>query len=328
MTNPRDTFASPSRQSLAKARRVRRQHLSAGRPIEEEEGPAETDEAGSEERTPQREGLPPDFRMRHDAHYVDELLSRGRGHRVVAIPARENGDERRSPWTDAAPAAPPTRVYAEVVESLEAIGTCLQLFRDTARPAAERVALDLIETETARAAWLVQALSVLDEEPPVANGAVELEAVANRVARLLAPGRYRAGAALRIETSAPGLRARGDESLLTLAVAAIATALQAATERTAEAVVRIQTRTRLAAAYGLERCRKPCGCPRRGAPASSTPSGSIGPADGASQSAWRRPAASPNSTAARSRWAAPSTAAAASSSRCPAAEQGRPVRRG
>lgn len=241
MANPRDTFASPqSSITQLKPAAFDDSIFQQAARSEEEEGPAETDEAGSEERTPQREGLPPDFRMRHDAHYVDELLSRGRGHRVVAIPARENGDERRSPWTDAAPAAPPARVYAEVVESLEAIGTCLQLFRDTARPAAERVALDLIETETARAAWLVQALSVLDEEPPVANGAVELEAVANRVARLLAPGRYRAGAALRIETSAPGLRARGDESLLTLAVAAIATALQAATERTAEAVVRIQ----------------------------------------------------------------------------------------
>ncbi len=183
----------------------------------------------------QREGLPPGFRMRHDPHYVDELLSGGRPARSLAIAERATPAE--SVGEAPAPATP--QAYTEVGESLEAIETCLQLFRESARPPAERAALDLIETETARAAWLVQALSVLAEEPPVANGSVDLEAIAVRVAHRLVPGRYHAGSALRVEAGAPGLKARGDESLLTMAVAAMATALQAATERAVGAVVRI-----------------------------------------------------------------------------------------
>lgn len=206
----------------------------------EETRPADEDEGGGKQTADQREGLPPGFRMRHDPHYVDELLAGGRSRRVVAMTAAEAQGPRRSPRADAPQTSPAARAYAELGESLEAIGTCLQLFRDTARPAVERVALDLIETETARAAWLLQALSVLEEEAPLVNGSVDLDAAAKRIARLLAPGRYRGGAAIEIDTRVPGLKARGDESLLTLAVAAMATSLQAATERIDQAVVRIQ----------------------------------------------------------------------------------------
>jgi signal transduction histidine kinase len=202
--------------------------------------PVEDDDTEAEEPARQREGLPPGFRMRHDAHYVDELMSGGRSDRMLSLAASEADDPWRAQETAATSVAPAPKAYAEVGESLEAIGTCLRLFRDTARPAAERVALDLIESEVSRAAWLVQALSILDDDPPIANGSVDLDSVVKRIARLLAPGRYRADATLKIEASAPGLTARGDEPLLTLAVAAVVMALQAATERVDQAVVRVR----------------------------------------------------------------------------------------
>ncbi len=139
-----------------------------------------------------------------------------------------------------AAAAPAVRAYAEIGESLDAIGTCLQLFGKTARPAAERLALDLIEAEAARTAWLVQALSVLEDEPPVANAPVDLDAVLGRVARVMAAARPRGAATVEVQSSEPGLRARGDASLLTLAIAAVAAAIQAAADRADGATMRIE----------------------------------------------------------------------------------------
>jgi hypothetical protein len=194
-------------------------------------------EAG--DRRPQREGLPAGFRMRHDAHYVDELIAGGRPRHVVAISTGEADIARRSTVQGRAAAAPAPKAYAEVGESLEAIGTCLQLFGRTTRPPAERLALDLIAAETARAAWLVQALSILDDEPPMANMPVDLDAVLGHVARVMGSARSRRGVPVEIQTGQSGLLARGDTSLVTLAVAAIAAAVQSAADHADGAVVRI-----------------------------------------------------------------------------------------
>lgn len=191
------------------------------------------------DRPPQREGLPAGFRMRHDAHYVDELMAGGRPRHVVAIGTGEAESARRSAIHGRAAAAPAPKAYAEVGESLEAIGTCLQLFGRTARPAAERLALDLIEAETARAAWLVQALSILDDEPPVANAPVDLDGVLRHVARVMYAAHPRQGVSVEIQTGQSGLRARGDTSLVTLAVAAITAAVQSAADHADGAVVRM-----------------------------------------------------------------------------------------
>ncbi len=62
----------------------------------------------------------------------------------------------------------------------------------------------------------------------------------NRVARALAPGRYRPGAAIDVDATATDPRARGDEQLLTVAVAGIVMALQAATEQVETAIVQVR----------------------------------------------------------------------------------------
>jgi len=284
---------------------------------------ADEDEDGLdlEQPAPQREGLPAGFRMRHDPHYVEELVSRNYAGRIHIIPTNEiddprpagegdlktlvtsvadfgvlepllvrrlpNGrceliagsrrlaaaisaglervpclvhsadDERAQALANAARRSQPrnghrvsepdagvstANAYAEIGESLDAIGACLRLFRDTTRPAPERIALDLIGAEVCRATWLVQALSLLDDDVPVANGSVDLGSVIERVARALAPGRHVGGATVEVEASAPGLRAPGDASLLTVAVAGIVMALQAVTERVETAVVQIRVR--------------------------------------------------------------------------------------
>lgn len=43
----------------------------------------------SSDKTPEREGLPSHYRMRHDAHYVDELFSEKRARQVIQIPTKD-----------------------------------------------------------------------------------------------------------------------------------------------------------------------------------------------------------------------------------------------
>jgi len=285
----------------------------------EEPGAAHDEGLETEEPAPQREGLPAEFRMRHDRHYVDELLSRNDVSRIHMIPTGEIDEPRPAGDDDLQPlvtsvadfgvlqpllvrrlangrceliagsrrlaaairaglddvpclvhsaddqraralanavrrsdagnsrhvrepeAARSTATsYGVIGESLDAVGACLHLFRDTTRPALERIALDLISAEVRRATWLVQALRLLDEDPPVANESVDLGAVASEIVRALTPGRHHAGATPEVDVSAPDLRARGDRQLLTVAVAGIVMALQAATERLETAVVQVR----------------------------------------------------------------------------------------
>jgi hypothetical protein len=188
---------------------------------------------------PQREGLPAGFRMRHEKHYVDELLARNHAGHADAAPANKV-HARRIGHRVVEPRATPSMAMAsaDIGESLDAIGACLHLFRARTRPPAERAALDLIAAEVARATWLVQALSVLDEDAPVSRCAVDLGPVVSRIARLLAAGRF--GATVAVEECTPGLRARGDEPLLTVAVAGIVMALQAVVERVEDAVILVR----------------------------------------------------------------------------------------
>jgi hypothetical protein len=280
----------------------------------EEDRVDEEDGREADEPAPQREGLPAGFRMRHDAHYVEELVSKSHAGRIQMIATREIDDPRpaegrdleplvtsvadfgvlqpllvrrlpngrceliagsrrlaaaiaaglqRVPCLvhavddaraqalanatrrsqarpaprprDAQPALAMAKACAEIGAGLDAVGACLHLFRGAGRPASEQVALDLIAAEVARTTWLVQALSVLDEDPPVANVAVDLGSVLRRVAAALAPRRHAAGR-LDVQTGNPEPGARGDEQLLTVAIAGMVMALQAVTERHAGAV--------------------------------------------------------------------------------------------
>jgi signal transduction histidine kinase len=212
---------------------------------EEEVRPEGEDDFDVEGPAPRREGLPPGFRMRHDAHYVEELMSRNHAGRVRVVSTSESESPlspgaREREAAGATRPAPSLNVGVELGESLDAIGACVHLFRDTSRPPAERIALDLIEAEVFRATWLLQALSVLDEDPPIANRPVDLDTVVKRLARALAPGRSLTGPALEIEAGLSGVRAQGDEPLLTVAMAGMVMALQAAAERAGASAVRIR----------------------------------------------------------------------------------------
>jgi hypothetical protein len=214
-----------------------------GLPLDEDSSSGPDDDADADRTAPQREGLPPGFRMRHDAHYVEELTT---GSLASAAPAPTSIDVARPRnghrHRDAAATMSMAHACAEIGQGMDAIGACLRLFPGTARPAHEQVALDLMAAEVHRATWLLQALSVLDEDPPVANVQVELGSVVNRVVSGLMPGRRHAGSRTEAGAGAPGLRTTGDDSLLTVAVAGMAMALQAATDRVDAAIIDLGVR--------------------------------------------------------------------------------------
>lgn len=192
----------------------------------------------------QREGLPPGFRMRHDPHYVEALISGNLGDGKLAAalapaPTPSAKDEPTNGHRVAAIARPSVhstaKACAEIGPSLDAIGACLGLFGPTSRPASERAALELIGAEVFRATTLLRAFAVLDEELAVGNVPLNAASLVARVVAGLGSG-HTVSAAL---DTVPSARVRGDEGLLTTALAGAVMALQALTERVSGARIEI-----------------------------------------------------------------------------------------
>jgi hypothetical protein len=106
---------------------------------------------GAAER--QREGLPASYRMRADAHYVDQLASpRGQKRGDPPQPAAR---------PDAGPDAGIDRLHAHLAEHLATIQGAAALLAGDPSAVARQVSLDLIRLQAWRAAWLLQAHGLL-----------------------------------------------------------------------------------------------------------------------------------------------------------------------
>jgi hypothetical protein len=119
-------------------------------------------------KKPEREGLPPGYRMRADSHYVDLITSR-RADRVQADPARgsRRGDARTqeagAETADRAEArARSGRILAQLTEDLATIESAASLLASDASRMARRANIDVIRAQTWRAAWLLRASAILD----------------------------------------------------------------------------------------------------------------------------------------------------------------------
>jgi hypothetical protein len=115
-------------------------------------------------RKAEREGLPPSYRMRADAHYVDQLSSR-----------RAHADTPRAPRDadalDLDPAGDPRRdgrdrksdrAFAALAEDLATIESAASLLGEDTSPLGRRVSLDLIKAHAWRASWLLKAQALVD----------------------------------------------------------------------------------------------------------------------------------------------------------------------
>jgi hypothetical protein len=114
-------------------------------------------------RKPEREGLPSSYRMRADAHYVDQLSTSRRSDRPAGEPARAGALDLGAAEADVSERdRNRARVMAKLTEDLATISAAATLLAGDASPMARRLNTDLIRAEAWRGAWLVRAQAILD----------------------------------------------------------------------------------------------------------------------------------------------------------------------
>ena len=184
------------------------------------------------EKKPEREGLPSGYRMRADAHYVDQLTSR-RGERVYTDNSRTSSFD--SDATDAAPRERrdvrerrSDRVLALIAEEVAAIDAAAALWRGQV-PSQRRLAADLLQVHTNRATWLTGAHSLLEGSSRGSVVTKPIGALLMRVREDLATECRLAGVALHVNAEDWNARVSVHEGEFKLGVAgAIRTLLAAA----------------------------------------------------------------------------------------------------
>jgi len=99
-----------------------------------------------------RQGLPAEYRMRHDSHYVDELSAR----------QKDAPQERAAaaPQGVSMPAA-----LRDLCQEFEGLASCFNLLEQGARPLRERLGLSLARVGVQRSIRYAQQLRILLEEP-------------------------------------------------------------------------------------------------------------------------------------------------------------------
>jgi len=195
------------------------------------------------EKKPEREGLPSGYRMRADAHYVDQLTSR-RGERVYSdhsrsVPAfdadatepvqRDRRDirERRS-----------DRVLAHIAEEVSAIEAAAALWRSPGQ-SQRRLGADLLQIHTGRAAWLTGANTLLDGSVRGSATTKSIGALLMQVREGLATECRMAGVALHLEVDNWNAQGAVHESEFKLGVTGAVRSLLAALPDVESASIRL-----------------------------------------------------------------------------------------
>ena len=124
-----------------------------------------------------REGLPRSFRMRHDAHYVDELMSR---------PAETPGRERDMAPAPAPATAPAVALIADRLESIVA-------HSHAARPQGAGLIEQSVQIELMRVARLARAAAILQQRESPVREPVFAQDIADGVTRAATPVARMAG---------------------------------------------------------------------------------------------------------------------------------------
>ncbi len=163
-----------------------------------------------------RQGLPSEYRMRHDAHYVEELGARPR-------------------FADQDPPTPPESVpisaaLRDLCQEFEGLGSCFNLIEKGPRPLRERLGLALAKVGVQRSIRYAQHLRILlEDQYPTAREV--------RVDELMREGFADLKDELRLTEStivldAPSSTLQGDAALLRIALRACAGVTIALSEMT------------------------------------------------------------------------------------------------
>jgi hypothetical protein len=110
----------------------------------------DTIKAPSVRQRPARQGLPTEYRMRHDTHYVEELGARPRLADQAATPSPES--------------VPISAVLRDLCQEFEGLGSCFNLIDKGPRPLRERLGLALARIGVQRSIRYAQHLRILLED--------------------------------------------------------------------------------------------------------------------------------------------------------------------
>jgi hypothetical protein len=180
--------------------------------LDDVDADAEDDAAEAAPRRSAREGLPGSFRMRHDAHYVDELMSQA--------PARL--DKPASIAGNAGPAAPsaptaPAGALALIAARLESVVAHAGAVRP--HQGAPALIAQSIQAELARVTRLARAAAILqDRETPIRRS-LSARDIADRVMTASAPAARMAGVECEVTIDDPGFTILAEAPLVLQGIA-------------------------------------------------------------------------------------------------------------
>lgn len=170
------------------------------RPGPEKYGPdlASDPAAGGAVPKPEREGLPPGYRMRADAHYVEQLTSRradrvearSLAHHDVEADTPSEGRERRG-----------ERVLALLGDEIAAISSAAGLLASDGSTLARRLSVDLIRAQAWRATWLVRTHALVEGTHRVQPRPRPIGSLLERIRQGLEPECRLAGVGLQVHAS-------------------------------------------------------------------------------------------------------------------------------
>lgn len=133
--------------------------------------------AGGDRAGSGREGLPPAFRMRHDAHYVDELMSRS--------PERSEMRGSGAPVPQPRPAPSPSPALGLIAERLESLAAHSGIARPHA--AAASFIGQSLQVEFARVTRLARGAATLHDREPPLRAELSAREIADTARRSAAP---------------------------------------------------------------------------------------------------------------------------------------------
>jgi hypothetical protein len=165
-----------------------------------------------------REGLPQSFRMRHDAHYVDELMSRTA--HDTAAPALEKADSRSSVEPAQPSVGPALGLIADRLESLVTHQAASRPQFSSPSLIAESVQVEFLRvTRLARAAATLQ-----HQEPPMR---IELSAreIVDSATRAGSPVARLAGVEFDVSVDDPSFEILAEPAMVVLGIAGTVDAL-------------------------------------------------------------------------------------------------------
>ena len=148
----------------------------------------EDDSIPTSSKKPEREGLPPGYRMRADSHYVELLSSkrdrsesRGSKRDREAMESDADVRDRRNDREQL------ERLIAQLTEDMSAIEASATLLAGGAPAVARRVNLDIIRAHAWRAAWVLRAQALVDGGARVQPRPKQLASLLGQVRSSFAP---------------------------------------------------------------------------------------------------------------------------------------------